>query len=307
MRTLLATDGSMFATTALTTASHLLTRTDNKFEVTCIIPDLSLPARLAKRSAGVVIGHRLKYQEEMKRKTEQVLKDAKRTLEAADVMALVFTETGSPADVLVKLAEDYDAVVVGTQSGGERPSPGLGPVASRIVEHVSGIVLVGRRLLNEKNFRVLIGVDGSASSENAVEAFTTSFRARDADITLMHVVEKPWLRLGMEQEWYAEFERPYGEASELPEGEMLFGKELQSEAEQIVEDLRQRLSRRCSSIETRIMDGNPATELLRQSEIGEYDLAVVGATGASDLKHTMLGSVSFKLASYAPCSVAVIR
>ena len=35
--------------------------------------------------------------------------------------------------------------------------------------------------------------------------------------------------------------------------------------------------------------------------------AVVGATGASDLKHTKLGSVSFKLASNAPCFVAVIR
>ena len=55
------------------------------------------------------------------------------------------------------------------------------------------------------------------------------------------------------------------------------------------------------------MEGNPADELLRQAEVGEYDLAVVGATGASDLKHTKLGSVSFKLASNAPCSVAVIR
>jgi hypothetical protein len=35
-------------------------------------------------------------------------------------------------------------VVVGTQSGKERPAPGLGPVASRIVEHVSGIVFVQR-------------------------------------------------------------------------------------------------------------------------------------------------------------------
>jgi nucleotide-binding universal stress UspA family protein len=46
---------------------------------------------------------------------------------------------------------------------------------------------------------------------------------------------------------------------------------------------------------------------LQQAEIGEYDLAIIGATGSSDLKHTLLGSVSFKLASYAPCSVAVIR
>ena len=83
--------------------------------------------------------------------------------------------------------------------------------------------------------------------------------------------------------------------------------ELQLEAERIVEGMRQRLSRLCSSVESRIMEGNPADELLRQAEVGEYDLAVVGATGASDLKHTMLGSVSFKLASNAPCSVAVIR
>jgi nucleotide-binding universal stress UspA family protein len=306
MKTLIATDGSGYATTALTTASQLLTHANNKFEATCVIPDFSAP-RLHVDSPGRKKSFRSQYQEEMKRKTEQVLNDAKRTLKAAGIAAHVFTETGSPADVLVKLAEDYDAVVIGTQSGGERPSPGLGPVASRVVEHVSGIVLAGRRLLNEKNFRILLGVDGSASSENAAEALATSFQVRDAEITLMHVVEKPWLRLGLEQEWYATIERSYGEASEQPEGERLFGKELWSEAEQIVEGMRERLSRRFLSIETRIMEGNPANELLRQAEIGEYDLAVVGATGASDLKHTMLGSVSFKVASYAPCSVAVIR
>jgi len=140
-----------------------------------------------------------------------------------------------------------------------------------------------------------------------MEALGRSFHIRDAEITLMHVVEKPWLRLGLEQEWYSDFEHSYGEVSDQPEGERLFGKELWSEAEQIVEAMRERLSRRCLSIETRIMEGNPANELLRQAEIGEYDLAVLGATGSSDLKHTMLGSVSFKPASYAPCSVAVIR
>ncbi len=76
----------------------------------------------------------------------------------------------------------------------------------------------------------------------------------------------------------------YGEASDEAEGEKLFGKELQREADQIVEQMRRRLSRLCSSVETRIMEGNPPNELLRQAEIGEYDLAVVGATGASDFK-----------------------
>jgi nucleotide-binding universal stress UspA family protein len=307
MKTLLATDGSTYATAALTSAGYLLTHADNKFDVICVVPDFSFP-RLTARSPGLKKWYRSQYFDEMKRKTDKVLTEARQTLQTGGVQAHAFSETGSPADVLVKLANDYDAIVVGAHSASERLSPGLGPVASRVVEHVSGIVLVGRGLLNERNFRVLIGLDGSASSENAVDAFTTSFQSRGADVTLMHVVEKPWLRLGLEEEWYADFERSYGrQPSELPEGEKLFGKELLSEAEDIVENARERLSSRCSSVETRIVEGNPANELLRQSEIGEYDLAVIGATGASDLKHIMLGSVSFKLASYAPCSVAVIR
>jgi nucleotide-binding universal stress UspA family protein len=302
MKTLIATDGSSYATTAATTAAQLLRRAGNAFDVTCVIPDFFLPHG-SKSTAGVT-GRQTKYHEEMGRKTEQLLKDARQTLHASGIAAHGFTKTGSPADVLVKLAEDYDAVVVGTQNRTERPSPGLGPVASRIVEHVAGIVLVGRGLVNEKTFRILIGVDGSASSRNAVESFSSNFQAHKADITLMHVIEKPWLRLNLEEEWYSDVERSFGEP---PEGERLFGRELQSEADQIVEEMRDRLSRSALSIETRISEGNPANELLREAEVGEYDLAVLGATGVSDLKHTLLGSVSFTLASYAPCSVAVIR
>lgn len=306
MKTLLATDGSSYATTAMTAASRLLTHIENKFDVTCVIPDFVPPSRLHARSPGLDKRFQEQYEDEMKRKTHQVLKGAARILGAAGIEAHGFTETGSPSDVLVRLAGDYDAIVVGAQSQAERPSPGLGPVASRLVEHASGIVMVGRRLLNEKSFRILVGVDGSASSANAVETLVESFRLREAEITVMHVVEKPWLRLDLEEEGHAEFELPYL-TSDRGETERLFGKELWMEAEQIIEAARSRLVRGGCSIESQIVEGNPANELLSQAEVGEYDLAVIGATGASDLKHTLLGSVSFKLASYAPCSVAVIR
>jgi nucleotide-binding universal stress UspA family protein len=293
MKTLLATDGSTYATTALLTAGRLLAHRNNRFVVTCIIPELA--------------ALRAPYRDQIQRKTDDILKNAKQMLKAAGADASTFSQTGSPADVLVKLAADYDAIVVGAQSGAERASPGLGPVASRVVEHSSGIVLVGRPLVNENNFRILVGVDGSTSSENALELLSTSFQLSEADVTLIHVVEKPWLRLGLDQGWYDEFERSYAETSEEPANERVFETELRSEAQQIVERARARLRDRCLGIEARIMDGNPANEILEQAEIGDYDLVVIGATGASDLKHTMLGSVSFKLASYAPCSVAVIR
>jgi nucleotide-binding universal stress UspA family protein len=157
-------------------------------------------------------------------------------------------------------------------------------------------ILIGRELLNEKNFRILVAVDGSAASENAVETLASHFRLTGAEITLMHVIERPWLRLDLE-----------APQTDEPELEELFGGELRTEAEAIVEAARARLSGRSASTESLVVDGNPGVEILRQAEVGEYDLAVLGATGASDLKHTVLGSVSFKLGSNAPCSVAVVR
>jgi nucleotide-binding universal stress UspA family protein len=54
-------------------------------------------------------------------------------------------------------------------------------------------------------------------------------------------------------------------------------------------------------------EGSPATEILGEAESGAYDLIVLGATGATDAKHEMLGSVSAKLAWQASCSVAVVK
>jgi nucleotide-binding universal stress UspA family protein len=58
---------------------------------------------------------------------------------------------------------------------------------------------------------------------------------------------------------------------------------------------------------TLIQEGNPATEILGEAESGQYDLVVLGAADAMDSKHTMLGSVSAKVAWQAPCSVAVVK
>ncbi|MBI4482602.1 MAG: universal stress protein [Acidobacteria bacterium] len=54
-------------------------------------------------------------------------------------------------------------------------------------------------------------------------------------------------------------------------------------------------------------EGIPASEILREAESGDCDLIVLGATGVTDMKHEMLGSVSTKVAWNAPCSVSVIK
>ncbi|MGH9764004.1 MAG: universal stress protein, partial [Blastocatellia bacterium] len=62
-----------------------------------------------------------------------------------------------------------------------------------------------------------------------------------------------------------------------------------------------------ATFETMIVEGNPGTEILGEAEMGEYDLVVIGASGVTDVKHNVLGSVSAKVAWAAPCSVLIVR
>lgn len=84
-------------------------------------------------------------------------------------------------------------------------------------------------------------------------------------------------------------------------------KELVREVEAVMEQARELLRAGPLSLNTRLDEGNPANEILSEAERGQYDLIVVGATGARDLKHRMLGSVSSKITSDAPGSVIIVR
>ena len=83
--------------------------------------------------------------------------------------------------------------------------------------------------------------------------------------------------------------------------------ELQIEANEIIEDAAEQLTRHGLDVTTVIAEGNPATEMLGQAKQDEYDLIVLGASGATDMKHRMLGSFSAKVTGQAPCSVAVVK
>lgn len=53
--------------------------------------------------------------------------------------------------------------------------------------------------------------------------------------------------------------------------------------------------------------GNPAEEIVRAAESGAFDLVIVGAQGMNAIERFLLGSVSARVARYAPCPVLVVR
>jgi nucleotide-binding universal stress UspA family protein len=53
--------------------------------------------------------------------------------------------------------------------------------------------------------------------------------------------------------------------------------------------------------------GDPAYKIVQAAEQGDFDLVVMGHRGLSPIKAFLLGSVSTRVVTHAPCSVLVVR
>lgn len=290
MNVLFATDGSSQASIALRTAKRLLISVDRNLDLLCVSPK------------SLQRGTRHAYTRRILGEMTQILEKARSERPLNPGTTKLLTRMGSPSGVIVNRADEYDITVIGATGRGATGEGGLGPVASRVAEHAMAPVLIARDLRAEGNIRVLVAVDGSAASLHAVQTLSSFFDLDSAEICLMHVAETPWIELGLEEDWvtYSEEDKENSEVGVLE-------KELVREGEAVLEQARDLLRTHRVSITTRVDEGNPADEILSEAERGQYDLIVVGATGARDLKHTMLGSVSSKIAWSAPCSVLIDR
>ena len=277
MRVLLTTDGSNESKDALRAASRLLAPQDREVDVLYVAPNPShsgLPDRLASQ-------------------IKHILKEAKRILAEEGCTATPVCRSGSPTRVILHESKNYDVTVLGAKGRGEHSTGGLGPVASRLAEHANGCVLIGRTPPPDRQPRILVPVDGSDGSQQALDMLASFFDLESADVTLLHVLETLWL--------------PEDENDEPREGADPVQFQLRAEAETLLAEARSKIVVHHAGVTALVREGIPANEILRAADEGDYDLVVLGATEASDMKHQVLGSVSIKVAWNALCSVLLVR
>jgi len=243
------------------------------------------------------------YNKKITKESERIVHSAQNALHREGLNAKILAEVGSPADEIIRRALDYDMVVVGAYGKYERRQPGLGPTSSLVVQNAQRAVFVGRELSNETNYRVLVALDSSDASFGALAVLGTHFDVASFDVTLMHVVEMPWARLRMQEPG----EEAAVEPTELEDYQAELERELRLDSTAVIDAGLRQLEKWNVSATTIIEEGDPALELTSHAEAGNYDLVVTGATGSSDVKHALLGSVSLKLAWNLPCSVIVVR
>jgi len=299
MRVLIATDGSKHAAAAMTAACRILSAENRCIDLLCVVPEAGTKAPTRAPTKALIKNG---LSDKLQRRATRILEKARHALAEQGVSARSLLEHGSAIKTLLRASLQYDLTVVGAKSRNDDSPSGLGPVASRIIEHSTASVLVGREGRNDTGLRILVPVDGSDLALGALDKLVSLVDLSTADVTLMHVVEKPWLA-APDQELFEEEEDQTDPESQLTHE---FERELEREAESVIEEARSHLPTR-TAVNRVIESGLPADAILAEAERGDYDLVVMAASGSHDMKHQLLGSVSVKVTWDAPCSVFLVR
>ena len=140
---------------------------------------------------------------------------------------------------------------------------------------------------------ILIPVDGSLQAEEAVRSVQTlSLPER---VLLLHSISIPQLAYpgtGMS------IGRDFSEAAEQA---------LRQEGSRILEKAASLLPRECGQVSQHLEIGAPAPVILSMAQNQSVDLIIMGSRGLGAIQEHVIGSVSHRIATHAPCLVLLIK
>lgn len=135
--------------------------------------------------------------------------------------------------------------------------------------------------------RILVGYDGSEQAKRAFQFGLELARLYQARVLVLAVAQLPEPAAMVESTAFLdEAEAHYSES---------FG------------NLRTAAQTAGVELETRVVVGHAAEQIVHYAATEKADLIVVGHRGKSLIQRWLLGSVSKRIVSYAPCSVLIVR
>lgn len=146
--------------------------------------------------------------------------------------------------------------------------------------------------------QILLAIDDSRYSEWAVNALRGLPLRNDPEVTVCHAVEHgavthPALHHPASKRFRSQVDQEIARRLRRAEG--------------LTERAAEQLRARWPNVKTHVAEGDAAQTILEYAEKSRCDMIVLGAQGHSDIEAFLLGSVSFKIATYAPCSVLVVK
>jgi nucleotide-binding universal stress UspA family protein len=290
---LVGVDGSEASEHALEWAIQEARRRNWSIKLSCAY---ALPAFSAASLEG---GYAVLDSAAVKTGAQGVVEECVKKVEAAGLKASSYVEVGDPAGVLVELSKTARMAVVGTRGRGGFAERLMGTVSSALPAHghCPTVVVPLRTPQTDRTQikpirRIVVGVDGSASSDVALERAVKETMTWDATLTAFSSVPVStgaglfaWAPGAVDHEAIMD---------DLETG-------LDAAIERVVkrvgapEDLR---------IRRHGLDGTASSLLVEFSTA--VDLVVVGSRGRGGFAGLLLGSTSQAVLHHAACPVMVV-
>ncbi|NGO42669.1 universal stress protein [Streptomyces ureilyticus] len=226
----------------------------------------------------------------VERLVAEAVERARATAPDVDVSHAVVT--GEPLTVLEAQSRSAELVVVGSRGMGGFVGLLVGSTAAHLAAHSRCPVLVVREQPSADG-PVVLGVDGSAGGERAVEFAFAEAELRKAPLVALHAWTTWNAPLPAPQDASEPYANPPGALAEAEErllSEALAGHRARYPG--VV-------------VEHRVVHGRTREALIDASRSAQ--LMVVGARGRGGFAGLLLGSVSQALLHHAHCPVAVVR
>lgn len=141
---------------------------------------------------------------------------------------------------------------------------------------------------------IIVGVDGSAHSQRALEWAIEEAAIRHAPLTVLTVLTVHQANVGY-----------WGSETSYPPDHALAEQARQSAHDAVAKAAAQLGGSGPASVTVRAVSGSPAEELLDAAR--DADMIVIGSRGAGGFPRLLIGSVSSHVAHYAHCPVVIIR
>lgn len=194
----------------------------------------------------------------------------------------------NPANALVEASADASLLVVGNRGHHQLVESMLGSVGHAVSAHASCPVVVVRGDDASSMARVVVAYDGSEPADRAVAFAAEAARTAGGSLHIVGAWDDPIASYG--------FTQAVGGIEEI--GEAVHD-DLETARKSVRADHPE------LTVTTEVARGQAAVEVARIAE--GAGLLVVGSRGRGGFRSLLLGSVSRRLLSTAPCPVAVIR
>ncbi|WP_066066849.1 universal stress protein [Neobacillus soli] len=138
--------------------------------------------------------------------------------------------------------------------------------------------------------RILVAIDGSKMSEKALKSAFNFAKERYSKIGVIHVEKNLGVTEGMPS---ATIDKIFSEQS--------------IESEDLLNQASSFAEKEGIEIEVQFVMGEPAIQIVKKADEGNYQLIIMGSRGLGSIRGLMLGSVSQKVSQLSHCPVLIIK